>query len=142
MKNEEKQKIDEVITSKKKKHSKKDVIRLAGIVFVVIVALLGLQYFTFIKKAEARRETQIQQEEILVSHWQEQGLSEDEIQTKLRETRVESFNPDDAPLVFQLMRSFRHATGTGPGVGGPGAPMGDGSGNRDGSGMGMGRSAR
>jgi hypothetical protein len=137
MKKEKKleQLVNEPISKKKK--SKKDLLKIAAIISVVVVAILGFQYFTFVKKAEAKREAQAQQEEILVSHWQEQGLSEEEIQTKMRETRMESFDPDDAPLIFQIMRTIRHATGTGPGAGGPGAPMGDGSGARDGGGGGM-----
>jgi hypothetical protein len=127
---------------KQKKHSKKTLLKWVGGVFVLVVLFLGLQYFSFIKKAEASREAQAQQEQILISHWEEQGLSQEEIQTKLRETRIESFDPDDAPLIFQLMRSFRHATGTGPGNGVPGSGSGDGSGMGAGMGSGSVKGAR
>lgn len=140
MKNEQKEIKDaEIVQPKesKKNNKKKNILKWAGIVFSVTALLLGLQYFSFVKKAEARREAQAEQEQLLVSHWQDQGLSNEEIQEKLRESRMESFDPDDAPLVFQLMRTFRHATGTGPGDGtGPGGVPPEG--REPGSGMGMG----
>lgn len=114
----------------KKKKSKSTILKMIGGVLVLAILFLGLQYFSYVKKAEARREAQVEQEQILVSHWEEQGLSQDEIQAKLRASRMESFNPDDAPLLFQVLQTVRHATGTGPGNGTPGS--GDGSG-----GMGM-----
>lgn len=140
MKNEQKEIKDaEIVQPKesKKNNKKKNILKWTGIVFLVTALLLGLQYFSFVKKAEARREAQVEQEQLLVSHWQDQGLSDEEIQEKLRESRMESFDPDDAPLVFQLMRTFRHATGTGPGDGtGPGGVPPEG--REPGSGMGMG----
>ena len=129
---------------KKKKTEKRMVLKVALGVLAVIVALSAFQYFSYQAQAAKRREAQIKQEEILVSHWTEQGLSDEEIQTKLTETRRESFNPDDAPLMFQILRTVRHATGTGPGSGGgPGSGMGDGlTGGTPGTGMGGGQQAR
>ena len=135
MKKQEEHKEAEFHIPKKKKTkaSKKTILKWIGIVIVVIVLFLGGQYYSFQKKAEARFEAQQKQEEILVAHWEEQGLSEEEIQEKLIESRRESFNPDDAPLMFQILRTVRHATGTGPGGGTldggrPGAGSGTGAG--------------
>ncbi len=119
--------------TKKQKVSKKTILKWLGMALVVIALIFGAQYYSFQKKAEAKRTAQLKQEEILLAHWEEQGLSDEEIQEKLRESRIESFNPEDAPLIFQILRTVRHATGTGPGAG-----MREGGQPGSGDGMGMG----
>lgn len=142
----ETKKVEDLVhTPKKKKQkaSKKTILKWVGVSLVVVALVLGGQYYSFVKKAEASRAAQQKQEEILMAHWEDQGLSEEEIQEKLRESRIESFNPDDAPLMFQILRSVRHATGTGPGGGTlEGGQPGAGGGTGPGGGSGAVRGSR
>ena len=82
MKNEQQEIKDVEISkqSKRKQMGKNYVVKWIGAVITILILVLGLQYFSFVKKAEARRVAQAEQEQLLVSHWQQQGFSDDEIQ--------------------------------------------------------------
>jgi len=86
---------------------------MLGIV-IVIIALGTLQYFRMEKEAGIRREAMLAQEIKLREFYQEKGLSEEEIEKKLKEERFGSFNKDGKSSIFRsVMRTVRHTTGTG-----------------------------
>jgi hypothetical protein len=116
----------------KKKKSKKWLKIVLSTLFL-LAAAGSLWIYKSDQDAQVRREVFQQQQEKMVDFWQEQGLSEEEIQDKLAENRIE--NQDFQPTILQsLLRTFRHTTGTGPGGGERGTlppsegGMGDGSG--------------
>lgn len=129
MKNETK---SEDIVKPKNKQGRVKKSWILGVTLVVLVVVIGLIVSEVQANAERekRLEAMEKQRQVLVSHWQEEGLSEQEIQTKLREQRRESMGDFKPSIVQQVMRTFRHATGTGGG----GIPGRDGMNRTGGSG--------
>ena len=85
---------------------------LLGLLVLVIGG--GLLIYKSDQDAKARREVFLEQQQKMISFWQDQGLTEEEIQTKLSENMAENFNYQPS-LLQSLLRTFRHATGSGPG---------------------------
>lgn len=108
---------------------------LIGLVATIVGG--GLLLYKSDLDAQAKRTAFFEQQQKMVEFWQEQGLTEEEIQEKLAENRAENLNYEPS-LLDSLLRTFRHATGTGPGGGEPGTmpPPDGGMGRGDGSGMG------
>ena len=84
-----------------------------------IVVLIGL--ITFIvyqnyqqqEQAEQRRAAVEKQREINITAWQNQGLSEKEIEAKLEENRQERIDRGDQPFYTRMYRTTRRALGLG-----------------------------
>lgn len=83
-------------------------------VVAVLMALSAFQFFQMQRVANLRREAIIVQEQKMRQFYQSQGLSEEEIQTKLRQDRSDNFarNSSDDPF-RSVMRGFRQLTGGG-----------------------------
>ncbi|MBU0975125.1 hypothetical protein KKD03_05500 [Patescibacteria group bacterium] len=86
---------------------------LAGI--IVILLLFGaFQFYKFQKDSELRREAIQAQEFKLREFYQDQGLSEEEIDQKIKTERVNNFPREDEDSLFRtVFRTIRHTTGTG-----------------------------
>ena len=100
-----------------KSKSWKKVVGIAAAVIMTIGTLLGYQSWKMQQDMESRRAAMQAQREAVVRYWQDQGLTEAEIQQKLEEDRSERFDGGEQPFYWSVVRSVRHATGTGPGVG-------------------------
>lgn len=100
-----------------KKSTKFKKVKIIAIIIGILV-LVGTGYlYNQAKIADARRaEFQIQREE-LINFWTEQGMSEEEIQDKLREQAPSDRIGQEPSAINSVLRTVRHTTGTGPGTG-------------------------
>lgn len=82
---------------------------------IIILLLFGVfQFYKFQKESELRREAMQAQEVKLREFYQDQGLSEEEINLKLKDERVNSFSSEQEDSIFRsIFRTVRHTTGTG-----------------------------
>jgi hypothetical protein len=85
-------------------------------ILIIILVLAGFLYQQN-KADQLRREAFQAQRDELVSFWESQGLSEEEIQKKLDDQRSGDFSGQDSSILRSVMRTVRHTTGTGPGSG-------------------------
>ena len=77
----------------------------------------SFEFMKFQKESDMRRETAAAQQEKMLEFWKNEGLSQEQIDQKLKEQRSQ-FVRDENPSIFQsVFRTVRHATGTGPGTG-------------------------
>lgn len=113
---------------KKRKKSKKGWFKWVGLMIVILIAFIAFSFYQDNKAQAQRREAMEKQRQVMIDHWTNQGLSEEEVMQKLQEEgrqRMEGFEPS---IFQQVMRTVRHATGnTGPG-GGAGGGQGRGMG--------------
>ncbi|AKM81311.1 MAG: hypothetical protein UT13_C0001G0350 [Candidatus Pacebacteria bacterium GW2011_GWF2_38_9] len=88
------------------------------LLFLLAVIVFGVfQFFKFQKDSEVRRESSMAQQEKMMEFWKSEGLSDEEIDQKLKEQRSEFVRNDNPSIVQSMMRTVRHTTGTGPGTG-------------------------
>ena len=101
--------------------SKKNWLKWVLISLVVILIIGAFEFMKFQKDSELRREAAFAQQEKMLEFWKSEGLTQEEIDQKLKEQRSQ-FMENGSPSLFQsVFRTVRHATGTGPGTGaGPG----------------------
>lgn len=106
---------------KEDKKSKKNWLKWVLLSLVAISIFGTFEFMKFQKESELRRESAVAQQEKMLNFWKSEGLSQEEIDQKLKEQRSQ-FVRDKSPSIFQsVFRTARHATGTGPGTGaGPG----------------------
>lgn len=107
----EKEIKDKKKTAKKKKSWWK---WLLGVIAVLLVS--GGAFFLKIRRDSRLRQEQMQaQQEKLIQFYQDQGLTEEEIQEKLKEERGSGMPEgmaEHSDLERTIMRTFRQATGT------------------------------
>ena len=107
------------------KKTKKSKLKTIIIIFLILIALLGIGYFKSQKDMNDRREAVEEQRQVMIDSWKDQELSDEEIQEKLKTQRPEGSNPGEDPSLFQSI--FRVISGGGgPGTGdgkGPGRMM-------------------
>ena len=91
-----------------KKRSK--IIRIV-LVFVSISLFTGYKFLSFTKKIEDKREAFETQRQVMIEYWEEQGLSDEEIQLKLKDLRQERIEGGERPSGTGIMRLFggRHS---------------------------------
>lgn len=106
------EKEDKTIKSNKKKINWKTI----GAVSLVIIMLLSAWFYQQYKNDELRRQEFQAQRQELVDFWKSKGLTDQEIQEKLKNDRPNNFPEGESSMVRDVMRTVRHATGTGPGV--------------------------
>lgn len=70
---------------------------LAGV--VLLLAIFGWQYYQFNQKIITRRNVAKLQQEKMTKFWQDQGLSQSEIDLKLKADRQQNFRPNGAIVV-------------------------------------------
>jgi len=87
---------------KKKSSIKKWII--IGLIALLVFA--GYKYFSFRKQMEERRAAFETQRQVMIDHWQEQGLSDEEIEEKLKSSRPEGINSGQRPPGMSIMRLF------------------------------------
>ena len=101
--------------TKPKKKSNKKLKIIIGIILIV-TALIG---FNVIKDSKLRQERFAavkQQRQVMIDYWVEQGLSQEEINQKLKEQKPSEFGNYQPSIFRSVMRTVRHSTGTGPGT--------------------------
>lgn len=82
---------------------------------IILFIIIGVFQVYSAQKAQAERKAATdKQRQVMTEYYQEQGLSEEEIQTKISEEF--SQNNEDRPWYSSIMRTVRHSTGTGPGT--------------------------
>jgi len=113
----------------KTKSSKKNIIKWILVGLVILISFVGFEMWNLQKNADARRDLATKQREILVENWKEEGLSDDEIQEKLKDQAFSTFDQSEITLFQRLYMTVRHATGSSTGTG---------DGPRNGTGMGQG----
>ncbi|MBU1033661.1 hypothetical protein KKI22_01785 [Patescibacteria group bacterium] len=84
---------------------------------IVTISFGAFQFLKFQKDSELRRENSMAQQEKMMEFWKSEGLSDEEIDQKLKEQRSEFVRNDNPSIVQSMMRTVRHTTGTGPGTG-------------------------
>ena len=85
------------------------------IVIIIVLAMIGYfgyQYFSSRSQMEERREAMEAQRQIMVEHWQEEGLSQEEIEEKMSEFQHEGFDDGQRPFFFSIMHLFRGGSGS------------------------------
>lgn len=101
--------------------SKKNWLKWVLVSLVLVLVFGTFEFMKFQKEAELRRENAVAQQEKMLEFWKNEGLTQEQIDQKLKEQR-DQFVRNENPSLFQsVFRTVRHATGTGPGTGsGPG----------------------
>lgn len=75
----------------------------------------------FQRESDLRREAISAQQEKMLEFWKSEGLTQEQIDQKLKEQRNQFVRNEDSSIFQTVFRTVRHATGTGPGTGaGPG----------------------
>ena len=78
------------------------------VAIIVLLVFFGYRFFSFQKQMEDRRETMMEQRQVMIDHWKEQGLSDEEINEKLESTRQEQVkNSGRRPPLMGIFRIFR-----------------------------------
>ena len=96
---------------------KKNWLKYLLLFLIVTISFGAFQFLKFQKDSELRRENSIAQQEKMVEFWKGEGLSDEEIDQKLKEQRSEFVRNEDPSIIQSMMRTVRHTTGTGPGTG-------------------------
>jgi uncharacterized protein HemX len=96
----------------KKKSKRKSILKWSLIILLVLAVFTGYKFYTVQKAMAARRETFEKQRQVMMEHWQEQGLSEEEIDQKMQEMRQErSGQAEDHPAGMSFFRMIRGGGG-------------------------------
>lgn len=99
--------------NKKKEKSKFRFLKWIGFILLLSIVFVVFNFYKFNKEQEERRVVAQKQRQVLVEHWESQGLSKEEIEQNLLEERPE--RGDFEPSIFQrVMFTFRRATGNDP----------------------------
>lgn len=107
-------------SSKTTSHSKRKVLlSVAGGVAALLLVVGGLWYRAE-RQATAQRAAFMVQQQKLQDFWKAEGLSDEQIQTKMRENRIQQRPANFNSPWFSLMRTFRRLTGGGSNFGGRG----------------------
>jgi uncharacterized protein HemX len=110
-------KLQPFVTKGTSRTGSKNWLKLVSISLLAISLFGTFQYLQFQKESELRRENAMAQQEKMLEFWKNEGLTQEEIDQKLKEQRSQ-FVRDENPSIFQtVFRTVRHATGTGPGTG-------------------------
>jgi len=80
----------------KKQKKKNQVLKWVLIIVAGLLIFGGFKYFTFRKQMDERRAEMQEQRQIMIDFYKDQGLSEEEIEEKMREQRDE-FNQAERP---------------------------------------------
>ena len=100
------------------KKIKKSKLKTIIIIFLFLVALLGIGYFKSQKDMKDKREAMEEQRQVMIDSWKDQGLSDEEIQEKLKTQRPEGSNLREDPSLFQsIFRVIGGGGGSGTGDG-------------------------
>ena len=97
--------------------SKKKIILLSVLVIAFILVLGGYHVYASQKSMAENRIAMEKQRQVMIEHWQEEGLSEEEIQEKIRGEMQSQQGDFERPWYSEMLRTVRHATGSGPGDG-------------------------
>lgn len=98
------------------KKSKKNWLKWVLLSLIAVSIFGTLEFMKFQKESDLRREAAFAQQEKMLEFWKSEGLTEEQIDQKLKEQRNQ-FVRNENPSIFQsVFRTVRHATGTGPGV--------------------------
>lgn len=87
------------------------------IILLSLTAFGTFEFIKFQKESEARREAATAQQEKMLKFWKDEGLSQEEIDQKLKEQRSQFVRSESSSVFQSVFRTVRHATGTGPGLG-------------------------
>ncbi len=92
---------------------------LKWLLFLMVAILLMITYafYQFKEEADLRRENVKIQQDKMVEFWKNEGLTQEEIDQKLKEERSQLIRNEDPSIFQSVFRTVRHATGTGPGTG-------------------------
>ncbi len=71
---------------------------------IVIVAFVGFRYFSARNRASVKREAFETQRQVMIAHWEGQGLSDEEIQLKLEDLRQERIDSGERSSGTGIMR--------------------------------------
>jgi len=100
------------------KKTKKSKLKTIIIIFLILIALLGIGYFKSQKDMNYKREVIEEQRQVMIDSWKDQGLSDEEIQDKLKTQRLEGSNLKEDPSLFQsIFRVIGGGGGSGTGDG-------------------------
>lgn len=97
--------------------SEKSWLKWFFVALILLVSLLAYVFFKFDRDAKLNRENMLVQQEKMISFWKSEGLSQEEIDQKLKEQRSQSVRNENPSIFQSVFRTVRHATGTGPGTG-------------------------
>lgn len=109
-------------SEKKNKKPKKSKLKTIIIIVLILITLLVIGYLKTQKDMKVRRDATEEQRQVMIDSWKDQGLSEEEIQEKLKTQRPEGFEPgEDLSLFHSIFRVVKGGGGPGTGDGtGPG----------------------
>ena len=85
-----------------KKSSKKWIV--IGLVMITVFA--GYKYFNIRRQAGVKREAFETQRQVMIDHWEEQGLSDEEIEQNLEDFRQERIDSGERSSGIGIMRLF------------------------------------
>lgn len=63
-----------------------------GIVLVIVISFFSFRFITTQKQISERRDSIQEQTELMIKHWEEEGLSNEQIEKELEELRQEKSN--------------------------------------------------
>jgi predicted negative regulator of RcsB-dependent stress response len=78
---------------------------IIGAIFALLT-FFGYRFFSFRKQMNERRQAMQEQRQVMIDHWKEQGLTDEEIEEKLRDFRPERMNHSQRPPGMGVMRFF------------------------------------
>lgn len=97
-------------SNKKKKKSKN--FKTILIITAIIIGITSLKIYQTRKLSADRREAAQEQQEIMIESWKDQGLSDEEIEEKLKEIRLTNFD-NQKSSGFGIVRMVTGGRGTG-----------------------------
>jgi len=89
---------------KKNKHQKWILI---GIMLIIIISSFAFRFITTQKQISEHRDSMQKQTELMIKHWEEEGLSDEQIEKELEELRQEKSNSGERGSGMGFFRIFR-----------------------------------
>ncbi|MFC1727256.1 hypothetical protein ACFL0Y_01910 [Patescibacteria group bacterium] len=108
---ESKSKVKSVDRPSKKK---KSWLKWLIVAVMIIIGVVGFNFYRFSKDSRLRFEAIQEQRQVMIDHWKEQGLTDEEIQLELENFRQERTDGDHRPPgmgVFRLFHVGRRSSG-------------------------------